>query len=243
MKNDFEFDGTWCSEIANIYIEKLDNLKTSSRSYEEISIKGRNGNLLIDNGNYENIEIPVDVKIKAKKEEWPEIARRFATWLKGSVEYKKIVFSNDLEYYREGFCSNKLDIERTMSNLGKMRILFNCKPFKKSFYGENLITITSHASIYNDECIESRPYIKVYGQGDITININNQSLILKGVEGFIEVDSDEDEMNCFKTVNGIITYQNDRMYSSFPVLQPGENSISWLGNVSKIEIIPRWNTL
>ncbi|QDY17535.1 phage tail protein [Clostridium botulinum] len=30
------------------------------------------------------------------------------------------------------------------------------------------------------------------------------------------------------------------MYGEFPIFQVGENKISWTGNVSKIEITPRW---
>ena len=47
-------------------------------------------------------------------------------------------------------------------------------------------------------------------------------------------------MECYKKVNEIITYQNDKMYSDFPVLKEGINNISWTGNVTKLEITPNW---
>ena len=32
-------------------------------------------------------------------------------------------------------------------------------------------------------------------------------------------------------------------FDEFPVLDPGDNSISWTGAVTKVEIVPRWRCL
>ena len=62
-------------------------------------------------------------------------------------------------------------------------------------------------------------------------------MILKGVEDYIEIDTEL--YNCFKgDVN-----QNNKMYSDFPVLEEGVNNISWEGNVTRLEITPRWVVL
>ena len=82
--------------------------------------------------------------------------------------------------------------------------------------------------------MNSEPYMKIYGSGDIIISINNRPLKFKNVENYIEVDTEL--MNCFKGE----TNQNNRMYSDFPILTTGENVFSWVGNVTKIEIEPRW---
>ena len=87
----------------------------------------------------------------------------------------------------------------------------------------------------------SNPLIKVIGSGDVTININNQKLILKGLEDEIEVDCEI--MNAYKKVNNDIVLLNNKMYSGFPVLEEGNNNISWVGNISQIEITPRWVVL
>jgi phage-related protein len=37
------------------------------------------------------------------------------------------------------------------------------------------------------------------------------------------------------------TLQNNKMLvGAFPKLAAGDNNISWAGNVTKIEIVPRW---
>ena len=50
-------------------------------------------------------------------------------------------------------------------------------------------------------------------------------------------------MNAYKKINGDIVLLNNKMYSDFPILESGENQISFEGNVSKIEITPRWAVL
>ena len=38
--------------------------------------------------------------------------------------------------------------------------------------------------------------------------------------------------------------QNNKMLTTlFPKLAAGANNISWIGNVTKVEIIPRWTKL
>lgn len=39
------------------------------------------------------------------------------------------------------------------------------------------------------------------------------------------------------------TLLNNKMSGEFPVLELGENNISWVGNVSKLEIQPNWRWL
>jgi phage-related protein len=123
-----------------------------------------------------------------------------------------------------------------VENFGECLIVFSCKPLKKEIFGDGKIILTQSGTLYN-EGLASNPYIKVVGSGDIAININNQKLILKGVEDYVEVDTEL--YNCFKgNVN-----QNNKMYSDFPVLEEGKNEISFTGNVSQLEILPRWVVL
>ena len=218
----------------------INNFSSPQRSYENILVPGRNGELFIDNGNYENFILNIDCCLDARRHNLNEVSRNIKSWLQSDLKYKKLILSTDDEVYYEAICNNKLDISQVFRNFGESIISFSCKPFKKVIYGENKIVLTSQKNIINNY-MTSNPHIKVVGNGDITININNQNLILKGVEDEIEVDSDI--MNCYKTVDSIITNQNNKMYSEFPVIEEGRNNISWTGNVTRLEIIPRWAVL
>lgn len=117
-------------------------------------------------------------------------------------------------------------------------------PFKYRVGGERAIEFNKPQKIYNPERYESYPLIKIYGQGNISIFINNRETKLKNIENTIIIDSNEDVMEVYKENNGELINLHDNFVGSqnFPYLDSGMNQISWNGNVSKIEIEPRWQT-
>ena len=156
-------------------------------------------------------------------------------WLMG--EQDKLVFSDDPDKFYIAQVVNKIDIVQTLRVLGTFPVIFNCKPFMYYFSGLEPIEITSPTTIYSPEFIvESEPKITIFGQGDITVNINNNSIKLKDVQEYITLDSTIQE--CYKDTQNC----NTKMYGEFPVLIE-ENKINWNGNVQKIEIIPNWRCL
>lgn len=233
----FIYDGISSQEFG-IKIKKggINNFSSPQRSYETIQIKGRNGDLVIDNGNYENFTIEIECYLDARNSDLNIVSKELKKWLIGELKYKKLIVSTDTNFYYEAICINKIDISEVVKNFGECLIVFSCKPLKKEIFGDSKIILTQSNTLYN-EGLASSPYIKVVGSGDITININNQKLILKGVEDYIEVDTEL--YNCFKgNVN-----QNNKMYSNFPVLEEGKNEISFTGSVTQLEILPRWVVL
>ena len=227
------------SEDFNIKIKTINNLSSPQRSIEKILVPGRNGELILDNGNFENFILTIECYLNCLSEDKNVISKEIKRWLQSDFSYKKLILSNDTEFYYEAYCDTKLDFEYISSNFESFLISFSCKPYKKEI-NENVITITESTNIYNNY-MPSNPLIKVVGSGDVTVSINNQELILKGLEDEIEVDCEI--MNAYKKINGDIVLLNNKMYSDFPILESGENQISFEGNISKIEIIPRWVVL
>lgn len=229
------FDGISSTDF-KIVITKFDNLSSCKRNIEFTSIPGRDGEH-IEEKELSNKEIPVEFYIDSDSvEEINILSKQIKKWLQGKKGYKELFFSDDPTTIYEAVCINKIEIDEIIEAFGEGKLYFSCKPYTKN-HCNNKITITETTSIYNTYS-ESMPYLKIHGSGDVTISINNKDLILKGIDGFIEVDCDE--MECFKTVDGVISYCNNKMYSEFPVLEEGNNDISWIGNIQKIEIIPNW---
>lgn len=231
----FIYDGISSADF-NIIITKTNQLSSPERNIEIIEIDGRNDHLLIDKGNYKPFNLEIECYIDAEENNICEISRNIKKWLQSDFKFKKLIFSDDPEYYYEASCINKLDIEEVINLLGEFKITFLCNPLKKKINSDFPIVLTNNTTLYNENIV-SNPYIKVVGSGNITVNINNQKLILKGVEEYIEVDTEL--YNCFKGSEN----QNNKMYSDFPVLEEGKNNISWEGNVTRVEIIPRWVVL
>lgn len=161
-------------------------------------------------------------------------------WLQGDVGFKKLVLSNELDKYYEAICVNSINITSMWDECKKLLIVFECMPHKKNI-SENIMYITEKNTVVKNVGAKSKPYLKIVGNGDITISINQQQLTLVGIEGFIEIDCEA--MNAYKTntTTGIVSNENHKMYSDFPVLEVGTNNITWsgTGTISRIEILPK----
>lgn len=228
----FEFNGISTDSLGLIVTNRR-IYKTPSRNQKLISIPGRTGDAVDDEGTYPNI--PIEYEVGSKN-----ISRVFdymADWL-CVPGYHKLIDSRDLGYYRRAVCTSGSDWEEEIKNFGRSKISFSCIAYRYLLAGLNVITLTKPAAIINDLLYPSEPYIKIFGSGDITLMINNVSYPVKDVNSFIEIDSEELEV--FKGEESL----NDKAnFKEFPLLVSGDNRISWTGNVSKVEIIPNWRRL
>lgn len=235
--NWFEYNGKKSTDFGLIMMSGR-TPGSPERDVDFHAVPGRNGDLIVDNGRFTNFEDTYECALKLKPGMTIEQqAKKIKSWLQSSFKYEKLRDYNDPEYYRMAVCVNKIDLEKTLAKYGFAIIIFNCKPFKYSLIGLEPITITGKTTLFNPESYSSLPSIKVFGSGDITIYINNQAINLKGVEDYIVVDAEM--QNAYK---GTFP-QNDKLRSEFPIFEPGENIISWNGNVERLEIVPRWVTL
>ena len=220
-----------------IKIYKSNILSAPSRSLEFVDVQGRDGALTVDNG-FEDFTLTLECALVNEHEEvesMAELARRAKKFLFNGTNCK-LQTSEDMDFYLIGTYSSYVDIEEAIENFGLFQAQFRCKPYRFSNKSYTVEVTEQNTVIRNSE-YKTRPRIKVVGTGDITININSQELVLKDLEGQIEVDCDL--MNA-TTVNslGNIVNANQKMYSDFPVLEEGENDISWtLGTGATLEQI------
>lgn len=129
------------------------------------------------------------------------------------------------------------DAINEIEEYGEFDVKFTLDPF--SYLPESKQTLTKPGSVFNLGNIESEPYIKIVGTGDITLSINNEQFVFKGVKDFIELDSEV--MNAYKEVNGTVQNANNLMNTPyFPIFEIGENLIDWTGSVTQVEIDGRW---
>ncbi len=208
----------------------------AQRDVTYTSVAGRNGDLITDNGNYKNITIPYKFTLLNNTGlEFVELAHQIKGWLLTEQGYFRLWDTYDSKYYRLASYSDAVNIEQDLRDIGSLSLSFNCKPFKYSFEGEKTVEMTAAGSLYNAELFPSNPYIKVVGNGTITLSINEDSFLLSDVDEYIELDSEM--LNAYK---GLVAANNKMTANSFPVFKPGNNNISWVGNVTRLEIIPRW---
>lgn len=232
----FIFNGISSLDFKIIKI-KDDRLNSAERNIEITPIPGKDSGHISEKAQ-SNKNIKVEIALNADStEEINILSKKIKKWLHKDKTYKELIFSDDLDTIYEAICINKIELDEVIEALGVGVIYFSCKPYTKT-RDNSIIEIIKNDSLIYNQYSQSNPKFKIYGNGDVTISINNENLIIKEISEYIEVDSEE--MECFKLVDGVIKYENDKMYSDFPVLKEGVNNISWIGNISKIEIIPNW---
>ena len=100
------------------------------------------------------------------------------------------------------------------------------------------ITVTQSGSfVTNPGNVYAEPVITVYGSGTITLMVGLTIIELEGISGSITLNSSLQE--AYSGTTGM----NSAMSGDFPKLLPGNNAVSWTGNVTKVDIQPNWRYL
>lgn len=168
---------------------------------EFISIPGRSGDIINPNRRFANIKVTYTVFLARKNiAALAAVLRDIKGWLYSEPDrYHEITDSYDAEYFRYGVISGNLDIEEQLNKVGSFTVTFNCKPYKYSLAGQETVSAdSSELTIANPTAFESRPYIKLYGNGTVVIMIQPQGcgMMISNLDEYIEIDSEL--MNCFK---------------------------------------------
>ena len=237
----FTYNGRSSADFG-LHIEKKDVFSAPEYDAEFISIPGRSGDIINPNRRFANIKVTYTVFLARKNAAaLAAVLRDIKGWLYSEPNrYHEITDSYDAEYFRYGVISGNLDIEEQLNKVGSFTVTFNCKPYKYSFAGQQTMAADgSTLTVTNPTAFESRPYIKLYGSGAVTLNISSgcgtNAWIISAIDEYIEVDSEL--MNCFKGT----ALKNDTVKGAeFPILKPGTCTINCTGDVTRIEVVPRW---
>lgn len=236
--NQFTYRGKKSFDDMHLIITHTPALVCASRDIEFISVPGRSGDVLIDNGGYLNVDRTYDVALLAAPAEFYGAAQRIASWLNGAGGYFQLTDTYDPDYYRLARYYGRIEIASILNQIGTATLTFNCKPYRYSFAGQLPRTVRPSDTLVNPEDQPSEPYIMLTGDGDIQIIINKRSYELYDVDGYIEIDSE-----LLSAFRGSAPQNNKIGFSYFPILDPGENTITVIGDVTEISITPRWRAL
>lgn len=221
---DFSGDGA--------YIWGAGQYSAPTRSVDMIEVPGRSGDLLVDNGSYNNIEGSYGVAITGDLQ---KNADRLKYLLYSQKGYQRLYDSDLKGFYRMAAFNDGFDL--TEIDAGVVELTFNCKPFKYDIFGENAVAFTDEGNLHNKYFEPSRPIIKVYGTGKGNVYIGNQNIVISDIDEYVTIDTEMQD--AFKGSKN----KNNTVSTADIVLQPGNNAISFGGGVTSVEIKPRWVTI
>lgn len=100
------------------------------------------------------------------------------------------------------------------------------------------VEVVINKPILNETARTAKPCLKVYGSGAGTVYCNGTTITISDIPQYIYIDSDS--QNCFKEISDANLNSLVSLSNGFPVLSAGDNSISWSGGVTNVEVMPRW---
>ncbi len=231
MKQHLFFDGTDLNEFGALPV--IGNIYASAvRDYEAVTVPGRNGALLIDKGNYGNVLRRYDVYFSGPLAAGN--AARLRSFLATRPGYRKIEDTLHPDEYCLGCFRGGLD--STLDNVKYVgyRLEFDCKPQRFLKEGDETIPLTGGGILANPEPTTARPLIRVYGSGTVSVG-GITVTIAPSANAYVDIDSELQDCFCGDVnCNSLVTV------ADFPVLGPGETTVTLGEGITQIEITPRW---
>ncbi len=229
---DFSWQGTLASNMGVVVTEQAQYSRPAER-VDQVTVPGRPGSLTLRSTPSWDVVIYAPVCALRPDADREQVFH----WLCGSG---LVIFGSMPLYAYEARLINQIDYRSVFEGDGYMTFspVFECQPFRRLATPEPNIQMTSGGTIANPGNMPSRPLILLSGNGEVQLQVN-ETVIQLNVEQNIILDCDAQEAISLDGTQLL----NARMSGDFPVLNPMLNSIDWSGNVSKVEIVPRWRWL
>lgn len=233
----FFFDGQSSSNYGMI-ISGSGTFNAPQRDVDIVSVPGRNGDLIIDNGRYLNTTVTYPVTIFRDFASQAQAAR---SWLLSGAGYKRLEDDYDTEHFRMAAFSGPLDFDvKFLNRIGEATLKFNCKPQRFLKSGEHPVAVTSGTVLHNPTAFPALPLITVRGSGAGPLIIGDTIVEIYDLMDQLTLDSELQD--AYRHVgDGAPENKNGCIYApKFPALQPGDNEIVFGGGITGVTIIPRW---
>lgn len=234
--------GGHCSTEFGLMASGSGTFNSPERDVEKKSVPGRNGDLIYDNGRFKNVRVPYPVSIC---KDFAENASGARAWLlSGLGVYLRLEDLYNPDSFRMAAFVGPVDFDmHYLNKAGEAVLYFDCKPQRFLKLGEQAVEFTTPGVLRNPTLFPAKPIIMIYGTGAGTVTVGDQTVIVKSIEDQITLDCDL--QHAYRQVGEGATENMNTNISApeFPQLLPGENTVSWTGDIERVEIIPRWWTV
>lgn len=154
-----------------LYITGQSVFNAPQRDVELVAIPGRNGDYIIDNGRFQNIEVTYPAGLREDVTNFATRVAEIRNILASRHRYVRIEDDYNPDEYREGMFVSGLEVTPACDNIaGQFDLVFNCKPQRFLKSGETAVSVASGGTITNPTAFESKPLIEFGGYGTMTVN-------------------------------------------------------------------------
>ena len=125
----FTFNGK-SSERYGLKVKNSNHLSRPAKKIESIAIPGRTGNLIIDDGSKENLQIELECFVDARSNaNLPQLAKQIGAWLQDPIGYQTLTMYDGMSF--KAICTNQIDISEIIDNFGEVSIRFDATEVSK----------------------------------------------------------------------------------------------------------------
>lgn len=222
-----------------------------ARRVERVVIPGRNGELTISDGSWENVIITYPCfafRNFPAKMDW------ISAWLLAPAGYCRLEDTYHPEHFRYATFHGGIEpTAATLNRHGRFDLQFNCKPMKYLKNGFQWMGVANHAFV-NPTGFPAKPLIRIKGPGIRMLTINGTRVRVGASTpgGDTPVNYDEMYLDCdtweaygskpTDNMNKYVELQDE----VYPVLAAGENEVTCVNPnigtdvIAGVKIMPRW---
>lgn len=221
------------SKKMRLQISTLPQIVKPKRRITNITIAGRNGNEIEDSGTYEGYTLSIGCGIEHITQ--TELEKMWE-WLDGSGD---LILSTEPTRVYKARVDNDISLSDMYWVFQNFLVQFDVEPFKYSVNKSNdFVTLIKSGTLHNKGSYYAEPILKVYGNGTVTMQINGKIYSCQNVTDYVTIDS-----TLQMVYKNNINKNADYLTRDFPKFKKGENTITFLSGVTKIEIEPNWRWL
>ena len=226
------------SQDLHIQVQTEPSYDFPEKDYDVTHVPGRNGDIVIDQGSWQNVSRKYNLAMDAGKISYTEVASKLVQWLHSASGYARLEDSYEPDFYRMAMYKDSGSISNIFNKAGQIDVEFTCKPQRYFKSGEAADIFVASSEYRNPTDFPAKPLIKIHGKDYGEVGIGTYAVTINDIIDGMIVDSEQqdtykDQMNCNSKVS----------ITEYPKLVSGNNAISIHGGVTSIEIIPRWWTL
>lgn len=234
MRDYIILNGTSSQTIPGLLIQNLPPISKPRQRVEIEEIDGRDGDIItyLGYGAYDK-EFKIGLYASYNVD---EIISYFNS--EGTV-----IFSNEEDKYYNYQIIEQIDFDKLL-RYKEATVKMHVQPFKYSAEDNQKVfsvdSTTTSISIRNSGNIYSRPVLTITGSGSIDLYLNGNQLFVINMGDYTSITIDTNLMNAYNG-NTLLNRNVTGSYDNFK-LNVGNNTISWSGSITQIEIdnYSRW---
>ena len=224
-------------------VEKFPVIRKAQRKFATFNVPGRNGDIIVQQDAFENVIVPYQIYCGDTdvQTDWGDLAEVLY-----QTGYQTLQDISDPEHFRLGVFNGPVDAQYYWEQVGRTTLEFNCRPERFLLSGadsENYVPLVDANNdpvatvVDNPTKYTAKPLIvvNITSNGSGTLTVNGNTLTITSVPQ-TKVYLDCEKQDAYLATTNLNSYVS----GTFPTFVSGTNQILMGGDITSIDITPRW---